>query len=204
MNISAAKSGLINEQTSFGKEYQIEDAEYILRLAKELNDSFQKAEEPEHKSKAGVIASVVVATLAMYVIGKSAASKVMTAFPSISTKLSNGMRKGANFVRDFSDDVAKGVKLEKGGKFTKFIGEKVSKFENLLRINFIKLRDKSSIENLIGNTAGLTAVAAVTPEIISVDGNNDGISDIAQKNVNAYKNAMNRVGILSEIIEALT
>ena len=66
-----------------------------------------------------------------------------------------------------------------------------------------KTNKKTDAENLITNAAGLTAVAAVAPEVISVDGNNDGVSDIAQRNVNAYKNALKNVGIVSEIVEAL-
>ena len=199
MNISASQSIPVKERTSFGKEYQVEDVEHVMQLTRELNDSFQRAEEPEHKSIGGIFASVTGAILTMFILGKCATSKVMTAFPSISTKLSNGVRAGANLVRDFSDDVAKGVKLQKGGKYTQLAGEKVAQAENFLRKNYIKLRDKTGVENLITNAAGLTAVAAVAPEIISVDGNNDGVSDIAQRNVNAYKNALKNVGIISEI-----
>lgn len=203
MNISVSQSIPVKERTSFGKEYQVEDVEHVMQLTRELNDSFQRAEEPEHKSIGGIFASVTGAILTMFILGKCAASKVMTAFPSISTKLSNGVRAGANLVRDFSDDVAKGVKLQKGGKYTQLAGEKVAQAENFLRKNYIKLRDKTGVENLITNAAGLTAVAAVAPEVISVDGNNDGVSDIAQRNVNAYKNALKNVGIVSEIVEAL-
>lgn len=203
MNISASQSIPVKERTSFGKEYQVEDVEHVMQLTRELNDSFQRAEEPEHKSVAGIFASVAGAILTMFILGKCAASKIMTAFPGITTKLGSAIRKGANVVRDYSDDVAKGAKLQKGGKYTQFVGDKVSKAESFLRKNYIKLRDKSGAENLITNAVGLTAVATIAPEVISVDGNNDGVSDIAQKNVNAYKNALRNVGIISEIVEAL-
>ena len=203
MNISAIPASHIKEGASFGKDYQVEDIEHVMQLTKQLNDSFQKTEEPEHKSPAAICVSIAGAILTMFILGKCAASKLMTAFPSITTKLGSAVRKGANVVRDFSDDVAKGAKLQKGGKYTQFVGDKVSKAESFLRKNYIKLRDKSGAENLITNAAGLTAVAAVAPEVISVDGNNDGVSDIAQKNVNAYKNALKNVGIVSEIVDAL-
>ena len=38
----------------------------------------------------------------------------------------------------------------------------------------------------------------------TVDGNDDGISDIAQKDVNAYKNAIGSISILDEIVKSLS
>ena len=203
MNISAMQSFRGNELTSFGKEYQVEDAEQVMILKRKLNDSFQKTEKPEHKSIGAICASVTGAILTMFILGKCVSSRVMNAFPFISEKLYTCTSKRANFVRHYSSEIAKGNRLKKGGKYTKLIGEFVSKSENFLRKSYIKLTNKGGAENLISNMAGIAAVATVTPDIISVDGNNDGISDIAQKNVNAYKNALKSIGILSEIVEVI-
>ena len=202
MNISAT-SGPSLKSSSFGKEYQVEDAERIIQLTEELNDSFKKEENIDNKSAVAVGASAIGAVLTTFILGKCAASKVITAFPSVSSKLTSGLRKGANAIRDFSDDVAKGVKLKKGGKYTKFLGDKVLKLEKSAREQFIKLSQKSSTENVLTNAIGIVSAATIAPEVLSVDGNNDGISDIAQKNVNAYRNAIHNVGIVSEIVEAL-
>lgn len=203
MNISATSSTQITPQASFGRDYQIEDAERVMKLTEELQDSFKKNDEVEHKSASSICVSVLGAVLTSFILGKCAASKVMTAFPSITSKLSSGLRKGANLVRDFSDDVAQGVKLKKGGKGAKFVAKNIGKAEKFAREQFVKLRDKSSTENIITNAVGLASVATIAPEVLSVDGNKDGVSDIAQKNVNAYRNAINNVGIVSEIVEAL-
>lgn len=202
MNISATGGPSLNS-SSFGKEYQVEDAERIIQLTEELNDSFKKEENTDNKSAVAVGASAIGAVLTTFILGKCAASKVITAFPSVSSKLTSGIRKGANTIRDFSDDVAKGVKLKKGGKYTKFLGDKVSKLEKSAREQFIKLSQKSSTENVLTNAIGIASAATIAPEVLSVDGNNDGISDIAQRNVNAYRNAIHNVGIVSEIVEAL-
>ncbi len=207
MNISANNSINGNVNTTFGKEYKIEDAEHIARLTEELKDSFIKGNEgkevPEMKSFAGICASAIGAVLTTFVIGKCAASKVMTAFPGLTSKASNYIRKNANFVRDYADDVANGIKLKKGGKYTKAAAEGIGKAEKFAREKFISLRDKMGTEGIISNMAGAAAIASVAPEILSVDGNKDGISDIAQRNVNAYKNAAQNIGIISEVVNAL-
>lgn len=204
MNVSALNSTPAKIQPSFGREYQIEDAEHIMELSEQLGDSFNKAEKAEVKSAGEILASVIGAVLTTFVIGKCAASKVTTAFPSLTTKLTNGLRKGANSVKNYADDVAKGVKLQKGGKYAKIAGEKLAVAENFARNGYKKLAGKVGAEGIITNAVGLGAVAAIAPEIMKVDGNKDGIADIAQRNVSAYKNALNSFGIVSELVESLS
>lgn len=204
MNVSALNSTPLKPQPSFGREYQIEDAEHIMELSEQLSDSFDKVEKPQVKSAGGIFASVIGAVLTTFVIGKCAAAKVITAFPSLSTKINDGLRKGANFVKNYADDLANGVKLQKGGKYTKFVGEKVGIAENSLRGLYKNLVNKMGTDGLIKNIVGVGAVATIAPEIVKVDGNKDGIADIAQRNVSAYKNALNNVGIVSEIVDSLS
>lgn len=204
MNVSALNSTPVKSQPSFGKEYQIEDAEHIMELSGQLEDSFSKAEKPAIKSAGGILASVIGAVLAAFVMGKCAASKVTTAFPSISTKITNGLRKGANSLRNYADDVANGVKLQKGGKLAQAAGKKVAVVEKFARNKYQQLAEKMGAEGIITNAVGLASVATIVPEILKVDGNQDGISDIAQRNVSAYKNAMKNVGIVSEIVDSLS
>lgn len=206
MNISATNLSHVQARPAFGQEAQIdldelsiEDAEKIVKLSEQLGDSFKKSEKPKVKSAGGVLASVLGTVLATFVIGKCAASKVMTAFPSISGKVNSGLKKGADAVKNYADD------LVKGGKNSKAIGEGINKAEKFAREAFIKLRDKSGgADKLLTNAVGIASVAAVAPEIMKVDGNEDGISDIAQKNISAYKNALHSVGIVSELIDSLS
>lgn len=205
MNISANNYSPIKPQASFGKEYEIEDAEHIAKLTEELKDSFNKdCEDEEKKSKAGIFASVAGAILTTFVIGKCAASKVMTAFPKLCSKLTGGLRKGANFVRNSADDILNGKKLPKSNKFVKNITKQIARLEKKARELFVKITGKSSTENVVSTAVGVAAASAVAPEIIKVDSNNDDIPDIAQRNVNAYKNAAQKIGIVSEVVGALS
>lgn len=212
MNISATNYSQITRQVGFGnedieierKEVSIEDAERIIKLSEQLNDSFENIEQPKMKSAGGVLASVLGAGLATFVVGKCAATKVMTAFPSLPEKFTNVMRKGANVVRDYADDVANGVKLTKGGKYSQTVAKNIGKAEAFAREQFIKYRDKLGLEGLLTNAVGVASIATIAPEVIKVDGNEDGISDIAQKNISAYKNALNSVGIVSELVSSLS
>lgn len=204
MNVSALNSTPLKPQPSFGREYQMEDVEHIMELSEQLNDSFKSSEEAEVKSAGGIFASVIGAILTTFVIGKCTASKVTTAFPALSSKITDGLRKSANLVKNYANDLANGVKLQKGGKYSKFVGEKIGIAENLLRNEYKKLAAKMGPEGIITNAVGLGAVAAIAPEILKVDGNKDGIADIAQRNVSAYKNALNNVGIVSEIVDSLS
>ena len=54
------------------------------------------------------------------------------------------LRKGANFVRNYADDVINGVKLKKGGKFAKTVAQKVSNLEKKVS----KLYELDSKNNL--------------------------------------------------------
>ena len=209
MNISASNSVNPNLNTSFGREVSFDDSEKIIILGQDLKDSFKKNapngddEAPEKKSIVGVCTSVTVAVLSSFVAGKCLALKMMTAFPSLTPKLTNVVRKNADFVKNYADDVVNGVKMQKGGKAAKVVASKVAQAENFARGQFVKLRDKVGIESAVGTIAGAAAAAAISPEIISVDGNNDGVADIAQKNVNAYRNAAQNIGIVSEIVSVL-
>ena len=212
MNISATNYSQMTKQVGFGNEdmeierndVSIEDAEKIIKLSEQLSDSFEKIEQPKIKSAGGILASLLGAGLATFVVGKCAANKVMVAFPSLPEKITNVMRKGANIVRDYADDVANGAKLQKGGKYTQTIAKNVGKAEAFAREQFVKYRDKLGLEGLLTNAVGIASIATIAPEVIKVDGNEDGISDIAQKNVSAYKNALNSVGIVSELVDSLS
>lgn len=208
MNVSAFNSTQMKPQTSFGREYQVEDAEHIIELSEKLNDSFTSSEKPQIKSAGGIFASVLCAILTSFILGKCAASKIMTAFPGTSKKvtegLANGLKKGADNLKNYADDVANGVKLQKGGKYTKMLGGKVASVEEFARNKLVKMKDKIGLESMVTNAVGIASVATIAPEVLKVDGNNDGVSDIAQRNVSAYKNAMKNVGLVSEIIDSLS
>lgn len=211
MNISPNSLSSNVSKVNFGRECDVEDVQKILQLSEELSDSFQckpskktkddaQENKAQHKHPMQIAVSVIGTALATFVIGKSVASKVTTAFPKLTDKLTGVIRKGANFVRDFSDDVVNGVKLKKGGKTVKELAKGTSKLEKKARELFVKNGATESIKNIVG----IGSAVAIAPEIISIDGNNDGVADIGQKKVNAYKNFLSQFGTFSGIVESLS
>ncbi|MBE7705166.1 MAG: hypothetical protein E7Z90_05060 [Cyanobacteria bacterium SIG29] len=205
MNINSNISAKFTSTPAFGKDFSVEDAENIARLSGELNDSFETNnvnddEKAKKKSAGQFLASIGGAIATAFVLGKCGASKILTAFPKLAGKITNFIRKGANFVRNFADDVVNGVKLKKGGKFTKSAAKKIANLEKKAREIYINKRNKSSAEEVIKNAVGVAAMATVVPQVATVDGNNDGVSDLAQKEISAYQSFLQK----SAIIEGIT
>lgn len=195
MNISAANCTSISHQTSFGKEYDVEDAQRVLDLSKELNDSFSAENQPEKKGIVGKAASYAGAVASIYITGLCLAK---LASKASDTLLMPCLRKSANFVKN---NAAKLSRVE--NKHISSAAKNISKAENIARETFKKIRNSENAQGLFGKIVGTASVVAVAPKILKADGNKDGVSDIAQKNINAYSTAVRNMGIVSEMIETL-
>lgn len=195
MNIAAANSASISHQTSFGKEYNVEDAQRVLDLSKELNDSFAQENQPEKKGVLGKAASYAGAVASIYITGLCLAKLVSKAGDTLIIPC---LRNGANFVKNSAAKLS-GVE----NKYISSAARNVSKAENLAREAFVKIRNSENAQGLFGKIVGTASVVAVAPKILKADGNKDGVSDIAQKNINAYSSAVRNMGIVSEMIETL-
>ena len=205
MNINPNISAKFTSTPAFGKDFSVEDAENIARLSSELNDSFETGDvddeqKAKKKSPGQFLASIGGAIATAFVLGKCGANKVLTAFPKLSGKITGLLRKGANFVRNYADDVINGVKLKKGGKFAKTVAQKVSNLEKKARQIYLNKVAKSSTDEVLKNAIGVATMATVVPKIATVDGNNDGVSDLAQKEISAYQSFLQK----SAIIEGIT
>lgn len=196
MNISAVNSTSISRQTSFGKEYNVEDAQRVLDLSKELNDSFCLENEPEKKGVMGKAASYAGAVASIYITGLCLAKLASKAG---STMLMPCIKDGANFVRNSASKLSR---VE--NKYISSAAKNVSKAENIARETFVKISNSESAQGVFGKIIGTASVVAVAPKILKADGNKDGVSDIAQKNINAYSNAVKNMGIVSDMIETLS
>ncbi len=209
MNISAiAGCTPIKPQVSFGSD-QKRDYNKVVSAANNIADSFdtQKKQEtktdeniPEKKSKLGVLVSLGAACLVMYAGGKFAASKVNEIFPKFAPAFEKGLKRTADFVKEKSSALA-----EKDGKIASTAGRIVEGAEKTARNIYKKcIKKDGNAAEAFKNLAGAAAVAVGLPQIAAADGNKDGIRDISQKNVNAYKSAIENVGFLSEIVNILS
>jgi len=205
MSISAINCTPIKPQVSFGSK-QEDDYDKIILAAQKIEDSFtpkivlEEKEAPEKKSLGSTLVSLGVAGLVMYAGGKLVASKANEVFPQLAPALEGGLKKAAGFVKDTAAKMT-----TKDNKIIQNAGKGISKAEEVAR-NIYKnhIAKSGDAAEAMKNIAGVGAVLAGTPTIATIDGNGDGISDIAQKNVNAYKSAIQNMGVVSEVIDALS
>ena len=213
MNISAVNCTPIKPQ-AFGND--IDKAQVVLTKSKALGDSFTK--DPEQKSKIATAVSVAGAFLTCFLLGKGLASKTLEVFPKLTghiVNLSKKVASGASVLagKVKSVPVPEKVVNSKVATVVKETSEKIAsnpKFKEAVDfasqkagvvINKVKAQ---SPETLIKNSAGLASMALLGRQVSTVDGNGDGIADIAQKDVNAYKNAIGSLGLFSDIIDAIS
>lgn len=191
MKVSAINCTPIKPNVNFGNGKIESDYSQVVEQTNALRDSFIPEENEEgKKSVVGTALSLATAGIVMYAGGKFAASKLAEVFPTAAQKLSDGLVKAADskVVGKVSDFLA-----SKNGK----VAEKASELFNKAVVNVKK-------PDALKNIAGATALAIGLEKIATVDGNKDGINDITQKHVNAYKSAMENMGVISEIASALS
>lgn len=205
MSISAVNCTPIKPQVSFGNDKEVEDVQRVLNLTTELKDQFQGGTKT--KSNLQTAVSVLGAFAATFVLGKVAASKVLTAFPSLPSKIASGTKAAAAKIKDIQvpekvlnskamksiKEIAASPKLQSASASVKKLAQKASEYIS-----------KKGPETVLKNAAGIASMGILGTQVIKVDGNGDGIADIAQNNVNAYKNALSSVGAIGEIVEAMS
>ena len=212
MNVSAVNCTPIKPKVSFGNEQDaFSDAQKVLDLSKQLSDNFQKGEDPQQKTKAQTAISVLGALATTFVLGKVAADKIITAFPNMLTKVGTGAKTVVNKAKtvkvpNFVKNVKVPEKVRSGfgkvvanpvvKKATNFAGSAASKATTYLKTQ--------SPEKLFTNGAGIASMIALGSKISKVDGNNDGVADIAQENISAYRSFAQNAGIFTEIVSALS
>lgn len=213
MKVTAVNSTPLKPQ-SFGND--VYKAQIVLEKSKELGDRFTK--NPEEKSPLTTFVSVLGAFATCFLLGKGLASKAMEVFPKLSgqivelskkavagasvtaTKLKNvhvpekiASSKVANVVKETANKVSSNQKVK---TFAGKVAEQAS-------LAFTKIKAQPP-EKIIKNAAGIASMAILGTQIATVDGNDDGIADIAQKDVNAYKNAIGSIGIIGDIMKSLS
>ena len=213
MKVSAVNSTPLKPQ-SFGNE--VYKAQVVLEKSKELGDRFTK--NPEKKSPLSTLISVAGAFATCFLLGKGLASKAMEVFPKLSGQIVELSKKAFAGASVFagklkSVKVPEKVASSKVANVVKETAEKVSanpkvknvagKVVDFASSSFAKIKAQPP-EKIIKNAAGIASMAFLGSQIATVDGNDDGIADIAQKDVSAYKNAIGNLGLIGDIIKSLS
>jgi hypothetical protein len=207
MNISAINCTPIKPKTSFSggidenkDYYSFEDVQKVMDLTNQLDDSFTKEDNSDvkQKSKLQTAVSVAGALATTFALGKSVASYAFSISPKLPSKLNGVIKAGGNFIKNNSEKLA-----SKNGKVAQFIGKNVGKLENTARQAYTNAVANSNVNQVLSNIAGVAAVGGIASKVITVDGNKDGVKDIAQENVNAYKNALGTFDTLKSVADAL-
>ena len=187
MNISAINCTPIKPHVSFRSEHDDNYQEFASK-AMSLEDQFCPCDEeaPEKKSMIGTLVSLATAVLITYAGGKFAADKFSTIFKGTAANVNGRLAK-------FAD----GNTMKAVGSY---LGKKSGKVAEFGKTVFDKVTTGLKSPEAFKNVAGALAVAAFVPQIATVDRNGDGIRDISQKQVNAYKGVMENLGVFSDII----
>ena len=192
MSITAINCTPIKPKVSFGESNHEAEYSKVVNQAMDIRDSFtpQNGDNKGIKSVVGTAISLAAAAVVTYAGGKFVAAKLTDLFPKAANKLSAGLVKLAD--SKASANVANFLAGKKGK-----VAEGATKVFN-------GAVDGLKKPEALKNIAAGAALAFGLGKIATVDGNNDGIKDITQKHVNAYKSAMENMGIFSEIISAIS
>lgn len=173
-------------------DLSVYDMENAVKILHSIEDQFDVKEK---KSKLGVAVSIAAGAAVLFGIGKttySKAEKMASSFLNTSL-VQKGAKNVGNFVNSFDGKLANSIK-DAASKTGKYLGNT----KNIINDKLISKLGGSS------NVAGIATAAVGSAFVATTDSNNDGVADIAQKGVNAYKAALQRAGVVGELIEALT
>ena len=201
--------------TNFKSNYNFDnvEAEKMVNAAKTLEDmlpdKFVKntdddGNEVQKKSFLGTALAVAGTALISFAIAKKFITKGADAIKNVMAN--EKAQKALNSVKDFtsknlesigkkinSNEKLSGVlETVKNGKVAKIAG----KTANVVKSGINKVGAANVLAG-IGGIAGATYIS-------KTDSNNDGVADIAQKGVNAYKGAIDKMGIIGDAIQALS
>lgn len=203
MSISSVNCTPLKPQVSFAKAEGADEAQRVLQLSRELNDSFtKKDDEATVKHPLQTAVSLVGAALAMYTIGKGAGKAILALAKKTPANVKSGLEKGCKSVSDWATKQT--GKLPVNEKLANAYTKTVGKVANGVKKGVSNAIEKNGVEKVFTTATGALAAATLVPKIAKADGNGDGIADIAQKNVNAYTSAFKTAEIFADMINAIS
>lgn len=203
MSISSVSCTPIKPQVSFGSPEGVDEAQRVLQLSRELNDSFHKEDEEvtiKHPLQTAV--SLIGAGLAMYTIGRGAGKAILALAKKTPANVKSGLKKGCKSVSDKASGLT--AKLPVNEKLSKVYTNTIGKVAGNVKNGVKNAVEKNGVEKVFTTATGALAAATLVPKIAKADGNGDGIADIAQKNVNAYTSAFKTAEIFADMINAVS
>ena len=204
--------------TQFGNGYyaelskaDIEKAEKLNNILREYNDTYvssRNGDESTRKNVFGIVTSVVMGAVGIFMLTKGGIKKANLLVENI--KQSPATKKLAEQVNKLgvgekAVDIASKARdkalqtIAKSEKLTK-VSEVVAEKANGAAERIAPKIKEIGVDNIV---AGATSLGA-TAYVARTDGNGDGIPDIAEKGVNAYKNAINQVDVLKEFVDLVS
>ena len=211
MSISAINCTPIKPQASFGKaENDNNESKKTVDFSdvERLYDDARKYDEFAKSSKSGLkrksftktLTSIGVALAATYIGGIFLANRTLNMFPKASGKILNGLKVVGNGLLNKTEQLAN----NEGHKNIAKVARKANDILAKLKTKAVETIKNEGADSLIQKAAGVAFIAELAPKVVTADGNNDGIADIAQEGINAYKSALDEISVVSDIFKAIT
>ena len=181
-------------------EFDTDRAIELARALRNMEDEFKhQKEEPEKKNKLELALTAAVGLSGMFLIGKKGykkANKILSDF------LSNEKVKDvAKFASEKASVIISKAKesdaMAKVIKGASSIGNKIS--------NAAKAIDEKALQKIgKANIAGAATAVAGGAYISNVDSDKNGVADILEKGVNAYKGALSQIGAIGAVVDLVS
>lgn len=208
MSISSVSCTPIKPQVSFSSAEGIDEANKVLQLSRELNDSFTKKDDSdnegnvvEKKHPLQTAISLAGAGLAMYAVGKGAGKAVYAIAQKAPDNVKLSVKSGCKSVADWTSKQT--AKLPVNDKLSNAYAKTVGKAVDKAKIGVAKAIEQNGLEKVFTTTTGVLAACTLFPKIAKSDGNGDGIADIAQTGINAYQTAFKTAEVFADMIDAI-
>lgn len=218
MNISAVNCTPIRPKASSFGSYEREKYDEINNLTERINDKIVNADDI--KSPLAVIESVGLAVLAAYLGAKGTVSLISKKLPAAGVYIESGLKKAGGAVKLGAEKLIKSAPDSKFSKLKIRTGKILGGAENFARNAYKKIAysgipaDTANPERAgiaFANAAGAASALGSAAVICSADRDGDGVKDIMQKSQNVYTgaktkygNAMDTIGLFSEIIQTIS
>ena len=179
----------------------IEEMEKINQAFRKYNnfniDKANAASEPKRKGIIASAASILLGAAVVFAATKRGFKSITSIVSSIGKKLS-GNEKAQQLSKTLAN---KFNDITNKNDITKTIVSKASSAKDFIVNGALgKFVKKAGAENVVSGAVALGTTARVLKE----DGNNNGIPDIMEKGVNAYKNVLNEADMLKEVVDTFS
>lgn len=225
MNVNSIQNINTNSKASFkGNDFDDEkNYRQLVDTALELRDTYEpklnkkhkkqdsENQNPDRKNILAIGLSLGLAAFVTYAGGKLVAKKAVELFPKPTNFLSKQLEKASNikafdkasgFFEKHADKIAS--KEGKANQLTKAIRTGRATVSNYTAKGIKGIQNGLKSEDAIAKTVGVAAATAGVSKVATVDGDHDGVKDIAQKSVNAYESAIKDLGSIASVIKIIS